>query len=99
MIVKPGIYFAFVIFVFSSLLLAQQQPTPWAKPTDPRLANLERDLRTLRDSFPGEMSIYMKNLKTSDEIAVDADAVYETFSVIKIPIMTEVLGQAKAGKF
>ena len=41
----------------------------------------------------------MKNLKTGEEIALDADSVYETFSIIKIPIMAAVLRQAEAGKF
>lgn len=45
------------------------------------------------------MSIYMKNLRTGEEIAIDAETVYETFSVIKLAIMAEVLGQCEAGKF
>src|SRR4029079_6756606 len=44
-------------------------------------------------------AVYMKNLKTGEEVAIDADAVYETFSVIKIPIMAEGLRQAEAGRF
>ncbi len=32
-------------------------------------------------------------------MALDADSVYETFSVIKVPIMAEVFRQAEAGKF
>src|SRR4051812_33300741 len=99
MIFKQGIYFAFIILVFSTLPLGQEQPIHSAKPVGHQLARLERDLRAVHDRFPGEMSIYMKNLKTNEEIAIDADSVYETFSVIKIPIMAEVLRQAEAGDF
>jgi beta-lactamase class A len=60
---------------------------------------LEAELAKIRGSFRGDMAIYMKNVKTGQELAFDADRVYETFSVIKIPIMVEVLGQAEAGKF
>ena len=45
------------------------------------------------------MAIYMKNLATGDEIALDADTIYETFSVIKLAIAAEVLRQSEAGKF
>ncbi|HEV8383253.1 MAG TPA: serine hydrolase, partial [Candidatus Acidoferrales bacterium] len=53
----------------------------------------------IRKNFPGEMAVYMKNLSTGEEIALDADRVYETFSVIKVPIMAEVLRQVETGKF
>jgi beta-lactamase class A len=45
------------------------------------------------------MSIYMKNLSTGDEIALDSDRVFETFSVIKLAIAAEVLHQVDQGKF
>ncbi len=60
---------------------------------------LELELARVRQKLPGEMAIYMKNLASGEEIALDADRVYETFSVIKVPIMAEVLRQTEAGKF
>jgi len=60
---------------------------------------LRSQLQNIRQGFPGDMAVYMKNLKTGEEIALDADSIYETFSVIKIPIMAEVMRQAEAGKF
>lgn len=65
----------------------------------PPLAGLEATLAEMRRDFPGDMAVYMKNLATGDEIDLDADSVYETFSVIKIPIMVEVLKQVAAGRF
>src|SRR5882672_5074518 len=65
-------------------------------------ANLEQrqcKLKKTRQGFPGDMAVYMKNLKTGEEITLDADSIYETFSVIKISIMATVLRQAEAGKF
>jgi beta-lactamase class A len=60
---------------------------------------LERRLSRLRNSFPGEMAIYMKHLPSGQTLAFDADRVYETFSVIKVPIMVEVLRRVEAGEF
>jgi beta-lactamase class A len=62
-------------------------------------AQLERELSRLRQRFPGNMAIYMKNLSNGDEIALDGDTVYETFSVVKLAIAAEVLRQSEAGKF
>ncbi len=63
------------------------------------LQSLQSDLQTIRSQFPGNMSIYMKNLSSGEEIALDSDAVYETFSVIKLAIAAELMHQVESGKF
>ena len=63
-----------------------------------RTAQLQSQIQSIRSAFPGDMAVYMKNLKSGDEIAIDADTAYETFSVIKVAIMAEVFRQAESGK-
>jgi N-acetylated-alpha-linked acidic dipeptidase len=63
------------------------------------LQSLQSTLENIRSEFPGEMSIYMKNLASGEEIALDSDTVYETFSVIKLAIAAELMHQVQAGKF
>ncbi|HVO61360.1 MAG TPA: serine hydrolase [Terriglobales bacterium] len=63
------------------------------------LSNLQAQIEQIRSRFPGDMSVYMKNLATGDEIALDSDKVFETFSVIKLAIASELLHQVEAGKF
>jgi N-acetylated-alpha-linked acidic dipeptidase len=65
----------------------------------PSLAALRTRLEQIKAAFPGDMSIYMKNLSTGDEIALDSDKVFETFSVIKLAIAAEVMHQVEQGKF
>lgn len=60
---------------------------------------LETEIEHIRGGFRGQMAVYMKNLKNGEELALDADRIYETFSVIKVPIMVEVLRQAESGAF
>ncbi len=60
--------------------------------------SLRRDLERIRNHFPGDMSIYMKNLSTAEEIAIDPDTMYETFSVIKLAIAAELMHQVESGK-
>jgi beta-lactamase class A len=62
------------------------------------LFNLQRQLEQIRSGFPGAMSVYMKNLATGDEIALDSSKVFETFSVIKLAIASELMHQVEAGK-
>src|SRR5437870_1521587 len=62
------------------------------------LHSLRRELEPIRNHFPGDMSIYMKNLSTAEEIALDSDKAYETFSVIKLAIAAELMHQVESGK-
>jgi beta-lactamase class A len=67
-----------------------------AQPKAPA-ADWRAKIDTIRSGFPGDMAVYAKHLRTGETLAIDADAVYETFSVIKVPIMAEVFRQAKEG--
>ncbi|HZQ68819.1 MAG TPA: serine hydrolase [Terriglobales bacterium] len=62
------------------------------------LEGLRKQLTGIEKKFPGEMSIYMKNLATGEQIAHDSDKVFETFSVIKLAIAAELMHQAENGK-
>jgi beta-lactamase class A len=79
------------LVVASTMLSAQQQPTPLQRVK----ASIERTTRSVNATW----GIYAKSLETSEEIAIDADRQMETMSTIKIPLMVEVLEQIKAGKF
>ena len=59
---------------------------------------LESRLRAIRARVDGRMAVYVEHLRTGERVAIDADADYETFSLIKIPIMATVLDQVRQGK-
>lgn len=73
-------------------------PQPADASRSPR-APLESRIEEIRRTFPGDMAVYARHLGSGETVAIDADTVYETFSVIKVPIMAEVLRQAEAGSF
>ena len=60
--------------------------------------SLEARLRRVRERVDGRMAIYVEDLASGDTVAIDADAPYETFSVIKVPIMATVLQRVAEGK-
>lgn len=82
---------------FSGLIALLALLAPPLRAAD--VKQLEAKIEIVRGGFHGHMAVYMKNLANGEEIALDADRVQETFSVIKVPIMTEVLRQAESGAF
>jgi N-acetylated-alpha-linked acidic dipeptidase len=81
----------------SNTQLLEQLNSAWAGKTSPQ--SLQNRLENIRNQFPGDMSVYMKNLASGEEIALDSDTVYETFSVIKLAIASELMHQVETGKF
>jgi len=61
------------------------------------LAELEPQLEAIRAAFPGNMSIYARHVPSGETLALDADRVTETFSVIKLAILAEAMRQSEAG--
>ena len=95
---RRGVFFFLLLWPALGTMAAVAQTQARAAGGE-SLGQLRPQLQAIRQSFPGSMSIYMKNLSTGDEIALDADTVYETFSVIKLGIAAEVLREVEAGKF
>ncbi len=75
-------------------------PASHSKPESAHpISTLQNKIEKIRSQFPGDMSVYMKNLATGEEINLDSDKVFETFSVIKLAIASEVMHQVEQGKF
>src|SRR5262249_33898210 len=74
---------------------------PWSAAQEPRpaLARLHANVEAIAKGVNAKWGIYVKCLETGEELAVNADEVMETMSVIKIPLMVEVFRQIEAGKF
>jgi beta-lactamase class A len=60
---------------------------------------LEGRLRVLTDSFHGVAGIYVLNLKTGKEAAINADTVFPTASIIKVPILVGIFDKIRQGAF
>jgi beta-lactamase class A len=60
---------------------------------------LERELRALVDSFHGMAAVYVRNLKTGKEVAIRADTLFPTASIVKIPILIGIFNKIQQGAF
>jgi len=71
---------------------------PLAPASAADVSPLKASIESIARSLDARWGIYIKNIDTGDEIAIGADSVMETMSVIKIPIMVEAFSQVQAGK-
>jgi beta-lactamase class A len=61
-------------------------------------ASLEPQVDQIAAQHHGQVSVYAKDLKTGDTIALKADEPVQTASVIKLAILYEAMQQIRAGK-
>src|SRR5690349_14626203 len=81
-----------VFLLLSVCSLAQTTPPP--KPLD----LLQHKLERISQSVSADWGIYVKSLETGEEIAINADSVMDTMSVIKVPLLVDAFRQVDAGK-
>ena len=58
---------------------------------------LEKELRGLVQDFKGFAGIYVYNLKTRTEAGVNADSIFPTASIVKIPILAGLFNKIEKG--
>ena len=80
------------VLLFLRVLALSQTAPP--KPLDMLQHNLER----ISQSISADWGIYVKSLDTGEEIAINADQVMDTMSVIKVPLLVDAYRQIDAGK-
>jgi beta-lactamase class A len=59
---------------------------------------LQRKIAPLFESFNGVAGVYIKNLRTGKTAALNADTVFPTASMIKVPILTGIMQKIHQGE-
>jgi beta-lactamase class A len=65
-------------------------------PTDHKL---EARLKLLTDSFHGTAGVYARNLRTGREATINADTIFPTASIVKIPILIGIFDKIAQGAY
>ena len=60
---------------------------------------LEKQLRELLDSFHGTAGVYVRNLKTGKEVAINADTIFPTASIVKVAILVGIFKKIDEGVY
>src|ERR1700745_838875 len=63
--------------------------------TDRKLKNKILDL--VKD-YKGDIGIYIKNLKTGDIVTINADTIFPTASIVKVPILIGIIDKINHGE-
>jgi len=86
-------------FALASLLLAAALTPPVAAQSagKPDRA-LQRELEAAVAGFHGRIGVYVRNLRTNHTAAIDADSVFPTASMIKVPILAATYAAMQRGE-
>jgi len=60
---------------------------------------LEKALKDIIKDFQGDIGVYVYNLKSNKEAAVNADTLFPTASVVKVPILIGLFDKIAQGKY
>lgn len=80
---------------FLILALLQIAGALYAQKTDKKL---QRRVEEMIKGFNGDIGVYVKNLKNGKTIAINADTVFPTASMVKIPILIGVMDKINRGE-
>ena len=67
----------------------------YAQKTDARLM---KQLQPILKEFHGEVGVYVKNLNNGKVVAINADTIFPTASMIKIPILIGLMDKIESGE-
>lgn len=78
----------FFLFLFCSLYSYSQK-------TDKKL---QQKIQDVVSGFNGTIGIYVKNLKTGKIASINADTIFPTASIVKVPILVGIMDKIKRGE-
>lgn len=80
--------------VFLALILLCSTSVALAQKVDRRL---EKELQSMIAGFRGDIGIYVHVLTTGKQVAIQADSLFPTASLVKIPILTGIMRKLEDG--
>ena len=58
---------------------------------------LQRGLETLAAGFKGDVGVYVKDLHTGKIASINADSIFPTASMVKVPILIGIMDKINKG--
>ena len=80
-----------VLFILSCLLMLQLTAQKGDK-------KLQRAMEEAVQGFHGNIGVYVKNLKNGRVVSINADTVFPTASVVKVPILVGIMDKLNRGE-
>ena len=73
-------YILFLLMIAPLLMAAQRSNK-----------KLETNIKAAITGFNGDIGIYIKDLRTGKTVAINADSIFPTASIVKVPIMVGIV--------
>jgi len=70
----------------------------WSFNSHGQKQSLQRLLENEIMDFKGDVGIYVYNLETNEEVAINADTIFPTASIVKVPILVGVMDKIEKGE-
>ncbi len=67
----------------------------FAQKTDKRL---RAKLQEAINGFPGDIGVYVKSLRTGKIVSINADSIFPTASIVKVPILLGIMDKIRTGE-
>ena len=67
-------------------------------PANPPISLLQRNIERIAGGVHADWGIYIRSLDTGEEVAIHADNVMDTMSVIKVPLLVDAFREIDAGR-
>ena len=67
----------------------------FAQSTDKKL---QKQLEEITKGFNGDIGIYVKNLRTGKTVSINADTIFPTASIVKVPILLGIMNRIQSGE-
>ena len=83
-----------ILYLIALLLLSTN--IVYAQKTDKLLY---KKVQELLSGYNGTVGVYIKNLKTNRQVAINADTIFPTASIVKMPILVGIIDKIYKGEF
>lgn len=81
-------YIIILLVALTPLFVSAQKPDK----------KLQSKLEEVITGFNGDIGIYVKNLRTGKTVLIDADSIFPTASIVKVPIMVGIMDKIEKGE-
>lgn len=81
------------------LLLYLTTVVPFSAAAQKTDKKLYQKVAALLKDFKGDVGVYIKNLKNNSEVAINADTIFPTASIVKIPILVGIMDKIDKKQF
>jgi len=78
-----------VLFLLTVTIIAYSQKTD---------KKLQSKLKAAIEGFNGDVGIYVKNLNTNQSVLINADTIFPTASIVKVPILLGIMDKMQKGE-